>query len=347
MHGPASIAVAELEPARMAEWDAFVRAHEDGSVYHLAAWKRIFEDSFAQRTYLLAAWRGETLAGVLPLVRMKSLLFGNSLVSMGHLVYGGPLASTPEALAALDEAAIGLAGRLDADHLEYRGRRPQHAEWARHAGRYATFRKTILPSPDENLKAIPRKQRAVVRKAIKQGLTSEPTSSVDELHRIMAISYRNLGTPAFPRRYFRILKDALGADCEILTIRHEGRPVAAVMSFFFGNEVLPYYGGGTGEARALGANDFMYWEVMRRACERGCTLFDFGRSKTGTGAYNFKKYWGFEPEPLDYEFYLRKGAEVPDRSPLNPKYRSAIAVWKRLPLWVTMRLGPLLAKHLG
>jgi len=347
MRSNPQISVGELNWESRADWDAFVEGHGEGTVYHLSAWKRIFERAFRQRTYLLEARRAGAVAGVLPLVHIKSRLFGNSLVSMGHLVYGGPLADGEDVRAALDEAALQLGERLDVDHLEYRCRTPQHEDWPRRSGRYATFRKTIAPDPEANLKAIPRKQRAVVRKGINAGLTSEVSEDVATLHRIMAVSYRNLGTPSFPERYFAILQEELGALCETLTIRHDGKSVAAVMSFHFKDEVAPYYGGSLPVARRLGANDFMYWEVMRRACERGAGIFDFGRSKIGTGAYNFKKFWGFEPQPLDYEFVLRKSHEIPDVSPLNPKYQRAIALWKRLPLALTMRLGPVLAKHLG
>jgi len=347
MHGALPISIDEVAPDELPAWDNYVETHPEGTVYHLGVWQRIFERAFRQRSYLLAARRAGALAGVLPLLHIKSPLFGNSLVSMGHLVYGGPLADDDDTRAALDDAAIQLGDRLDVDHLEFRSRVPRHPDWPRRSGRYATFRKALAPDPETNLKAIPRKQRAVVRKGMKNGLVSEPSADMDTLHRIMAISYRNLGTPSFPRRYFRILQEELGERCDCLLIKHEDSCVAAVMSFYFKGEVAPYYGGGVAEARSLGANDFMYWEVMRRACEQGYTIFDFGRSKAGTGAYNFKKYWGIEPEPLDYEFFLRQGSELPDHSPLNPKYQRAIAAWKRLPLWLTMRIGPVLAKDLG
>jgi FemAB-related protein (PEP-CTERM system-associated) len=119
------------------------------------------------------------------------------------------------------------------------------------------------------------------------------------------------------------------------------------MSFYFRDEVLPYYGGGTAQARSLAANDFMYWEVMRRACERGCRIFDFGRSKRGTGAFDFKKNWGFPAQPLSYQFIMRRGEEPPDINPLNPKFRIFIETWKRLPLSIANRLGPHIVRYLG
>jgi len=120
-----------------------------------------------------------------------------------------------------------------------------------------------------------------------------------------------------------------------------------VLSFFFRNEVLPYYGGGTPRARHLGANDFMYWELMTRAADRGARLFDFGRSKIGTGSFAFKKNWGFEPEPLHYQYWLQPGREIPDHNPLNPKYRTMIAAWKRLPLPIANIIGPAIVRGIG
>ncbi len=132
-----------------------------------------------------------------------------------------------------------------------------------------------------------------------------------------------------------------------LTIVHDGVPVASVMSFYFRDEVLPYYGGGTGEARRHAANDFLYWDLMRRACERGIRVFDFGRSKRDVGSFRFKKHWGFEPEPLAYEIRLVRATDVPDVNPLNPKYRMFVESWKRLPLPLSRLLGPPLARNLG
>jgi FemAB-related protein (PEP-CTERM system-associated) len=187
----------------------------------------------------------------------------------------------------------------------------------------------------------------MVRKGIKGGLVSEIDDHVDGLHRVYAESVRNLGTPVFPKRYFAALQQVFGDACQVLTVQHDREPVSSVMSFFFRDEVLPYYGGCTEAARPVAANDFMYWEVMRRAAERGCRLFDFGRSKYGTGAFSFKKNWGFDPEPLTYEYKLIRSVELPDINPLNPKYQLFIALWKRLPLPVANVVGPWLARDLG
>jgi FemAB-related protein (PEP-CTERM system-associated) len=187
----------------------------------------------------------------------------------------------------------------------------------------------------------------MVRKGIDRGLTATVDRDVDLLHGIYAESVRNLGTPVFGRRYFRLLAEAFGADLDVTTVRDAGTPVAAVMNFHWRDEVVPYYGGGTAAARGCYANDFMYWSVMRQAAARGATLFDFGRSKEGTGAFAFKKNWGFEPTPLSYYFNVAEGRTIPENNPLNPKYRLMIAAWKRLPLPVANILGPMLVRGVG
>ncbi len=138
-----------------------------------------------------------------------------------------------------------------------------------------------------------------------------------------------------------------GGDCSVLLVTKDSAIVSAVLSFRFRNEILPYYAGDLPAARDLAANDFKYWELMRKGAEAGCTLFDYGRSKLGTGSYHFKKNWGFEPVPLHYEYRLYEATEVPDQNPLNPKYRLFIQAWRRLPMPVANWLGPQLVKYLG
>ncbi len=277
---------------------------------------------------------------------VKSMLFGNALISAPFCVYGGIAAISDDARIALDESASGLARELGVDYLEMRNYRQRH-ENRPHKELYVTFRKDLDPDPEENLKAIPRKQRAMVRKGIKAGLTAVVDNDVDRLYAAYAESARNLGTPVFSKKYFENLKKVFTDSCEMLIVEHQGRLVGGVMNFYFRDEVLPYYGGGTEQARDLKANDFMYWEVMRRAVEKGIKVFDYGRSKEGTGSYRFKKHWGFEPQPLFYEFDLVKVSSMPDINPLNPKYQMFISMWKRLPLPVSNVVGPWISKDLG
>jgi FemAB-related protein (PEP-CTERM system-associated) len=345
-----AISCKPLEPAGEAAWDAFVRARPDGTFFHLSGWRHVIARAFGHPTHYVLAERDGAIVGVLPLGQVKTRLFGHSLISVPFCVYGGPLAVDDEALAALAEHAAQLMRRLDAPVLEFRWREPPPAldgDWQTRSDLYVTFRKAFTGDHAANLKAIPRKQRAMVRKGIDRGLTSVMDSGTGRLHRIYAESVRNLGTPVFGRSFFDILVETFREDVDIVTVLDGQTAIASVLSFYFRDEVLPYYGGGRAIARERHGNDFMYWEVMRRAAARGYRLFDFGRSKVGTGSFAFKKNWGFTPAPMHYSFRLAPGASVPDTNPLNPKYRLMIATWKRLPLLVANLIGPHVVRGVG
>jgi FemAB-related protein (PEP-CTERM system-associated) len=339
-----------LNDASAPAWDAFVDSAPNATFFHRAGWRTIIERAFGHTAHYLMTERDGAITGILPLGHVRTKLFGNSLMSVPFCVYGGPIAVDDESAAALQQEADRIMERTGAPVLEYRLREPgppDEGAWRTRDDLYVTFRKTIDASDDVNLKAIPRKQRAMVRKGIDRGLVSVANNAIDPLFGIYAESVRNLGTPVFSRRYFALLRDVF-ADCmDVVTILDEGAPIAAVMNFYFRDEVLPYYGGGTAKARERAANDFMYWEVMRRAAARGSRLFDFGRSKLGTGAFAFKKNWGFVPAPLHYRYKLAPGAAIPDHNPLNPKYRLMIAAWKRLPLPVANLIGPHIVRGVG
>ncbi len=329
-----------------ASWDAFVEAHPAATFFHLYGWRRVLERAYRHRTHYLCATREGRVVGVLPLAEVKSWLFGHTLVSTPFCVYGGAVAEDVATRDSLIDAACKLATELGVDTLELRNMERVRPEWPC-KDLYVTFRKPISADDEENLKAIPRKQRAMVRGGITAGLVSQIDQDVATAWDVYSESVRNLGTPVFPLEYFKILAAEFGERCEVLKVQHAGQTVASVLSFYFRDEVLPYYGGGTHASREVNANDFMYWELMRRAAARGLRIFDYGRSKRDTGSFRFKKHWGFEPAPLYYEYFLVKAREMPNVSPTNPKYALFLKVWQRLPLWLSRRIGPFLSRSLG
>lgn len=347
-----AVTLKEMDARSAPAWDAFVRATPAATFFHLGAWAEVIRRAFGHATHYVMAEQDGAVVGVLPLARMKTLLFGDLLASTPFCVYGGSVAATPEAAAALDAHAMALRERLGVPALEFRRRQAPDPGWTARPPLYFTFRKPIALTGDDakDMQAnIPRKQRAEVRKAIEKfGLRSVSNSDTATLHRVYAESVRNLGSPVFPARYFRLLAEAFPDEHDVTTVLDGETPVASVLNFHFREEVLPYYGGGLRAARENRANEFMYWQVMRRAGrERGARLFDFGRSKLGTGAFDYKKNWGFEPEELHYCYRLAPGAAIPENNPNNPKYRLFIAAWKRLPVPVANLLGPPLVRGLG
>lgn len=339
------------DPGDMPRIAAFVLAHPEGTPFHLPAWLEGVEAGTGQRAHMLITERGGRIAGVLPLTEIRSMLFGKALVSSGFAVGGGALAENEEAADALLAEGWRLAERLGCPSLELRGGRPPVATgWQHKEGTYAGFVRSLAMDDDAELKAIPRKQRAEVRKALDAGLdvaVGRGPADRGAHYAVYAESVRNLGTPVFPRSLFDAVLDRFGEDADILTVRHGGVAVASVLSLYHKGMVLPYWGGGTFGARALRANELMYFSLMCHARRRGCTAFDFGRSKTGTGPYAYKKNWGFEPRPLAYAVRTADGAEAREINPLSPKYRAQIALWKKLPLWLANRIGPPIARGLG
>jgi len=341
------LVVRPATPSDAAEWDAFVERCADATFFHRFGWREIIDDIFRHRSHYLVAERAGSIAGILPLAEVRSRMFGHSLSSLPFCVYGGPAADDAEAEHALIEEATRLARTLDVEYLELRNRAAKCPAWA-HQDIYVTFRRELLPEAEANLLAVPRKQRAMIRKGIKNGLRSETDASVDRFFALYADNAHRHGTPPFAKEYFARLLKVFGDACEVLVVVDAAnQPVSGVMSFYFRDEVLPYYAGDTVAARDLAANDFKYWELMRRACERGVRVFDYGRSKQGTGSFDFKRNWGFESAPLAYEFQLLRREAVPQNNPLNPKYRLLIALWRKLPLPVVNVLGPHIVRNLG
>ncbi|MDL2336246.1 MAG: FemAB family PEP-CTERM system-associated protein [Pseudomonadota bacterium] len=343
-----SIKLLSLHDAATAlRWDRFVMSCPSATFFHRAGWQQIMSAVFRHDTYFLFSETDGVIDGVLPLAHVKSMLFGNSLVSLPFAVYGGVAATEVAVASALEDEAQRIAQRLGVDHLEFRNVNARHEDWPQQ-DLYVTFRREIFPEEEANMLAIPRKQRAMVRKGIKNGLRSDIDSDVDRFFALYADNVHRHGTPALPKRYFQALQAQFGEDCSVLTVSApDGRALSSVLSFYFRDEVLPYYAGDDESARELAANDFKYWELMRLSCSRGIKVFDYGRSKQGTGSYSFKKNWGFEPAPLHYEYCLYKRDAVPQNNPANAKFRLMIEAWRRMPIGMANWLGPYVVRNLG
>ena len=346
-----SVLIRTLDATARPAWDRFVLQDcPQASFFHLSAWKTVIEKAYGQNCPYLYAERDGQIVGVLPLVHIKSRLFGNRLISNGFTIGGGVAAMDPEAAQALDAEALRLMTSLKVSDLEYRRSADHQGQpgWTAKSEIYANFSRPMAAAEDECLKQIPRKQRAVVRKALDANqLTEDIDLTPARFFPLYAFSMRNMGTPVFGMTFFKILMEEFAGSVDCLTVLHQGQPVSSVLNFYFRGAVMPYYTGCLLKARELGANDFMYWRLMRRAVERGCTVFDFGRSKFGTGPFSFKKNWGFEPSPITHEFLTADGQPPSEINPLNPKYRLFIAAWKRLPLWLANALGPLVVREIG
>ncbi len=316
--------------------DGLIARHDAATPFHSRAWIGAVARGCRQKAHVLIADDG-----LLPLNEIHSPIFGRALVSSGFAVNGGILADDQRTADALGEAASALAQRLSCPTLELRGGIiPQG--WERDTETYLGFVRDLAADDDAELLAIPRKQRAEVRRALGNNLTVDIGDRCAH-YAVYAESVRNLGTPVFPRALFDAVLDAMDAD--VLTVRRDGVPLASVLSLYWRGTVMPYWGGGTAAARSARANDMMYFALMRHARARGCARFDFGRSKAGTGAAAFKHNWGFAGIPLSYA--KRSIGKPRSINPLDARYSRKVAVWRRLPLPLANALGPMIARGLG
>lgn len=346
-----ALTIKQYEPSQAAAWDAYVHRSPQATFCHLSGWGRVIERVWKHKSYHLFAESNGTVTGVLPLFHVHSRLFGSMLVSSPNAVYGGVAADDEESRKALIDAAKKIAGNLQVDYLELRHAFENEAEDDAQLHRkelYYTFEHPITTDEEALMKTFPRDLRRMIRQGPKNGLVSQVGQEelLDDFYEVYATSVRNLGTPVFSKRLFAEMLAEFPETSDIVLIRQGGRVAGGVLSFYFRDTVMPYYGGAYAEFYRAGINNFMYWELMRHAAARGFTRFDFGRSKIGTGAYDFKRGWGMEVRALPYQFYLVRAKEMPNLNPTNPKFELMIKTWKRLPLGVTKLLGPVIVKNL-
>lgn len=336
------------DPAELRRIEGFV-AQTGGSLFHRPAWLQAVAAGTGQRAAGLVCERLGVVTGWLPLTEVRSALFGKALVSSGFGVGGGILAESPEAGRVLAEAAERHAQAGGFPGIELRGGPiPEH--WDAWSDKHCGFIRPLAASDEAELNAIPRKARAEVRKGLAfdhRVTIGRGASDLAAHYACYSESVRNLGTPVFPRALFVAMLDAFPDSSDILTVWDGERPLASVLSFYHDGAVMPFWGGGVFAARAARANERMYYELMLHARRQGMARFDFGRSKTGSGPFAFKKNWGFAPEPLTYGAWTAAGAKGRNIDPTDAGYSRKIELWKKLPLALANTLGPWIARGLA
>ncbi len=326
-------------------WNEFVESHPQGTPFHLTAWRDCIHQTFGYQPRSMLAESGGRIRAVLPLFLVSSPLAGRILLSSPFAVYGGVLAADEEAKAALKAELEAFARSEKVQYVELRNAWDSQCMGYERIHRYVTFTHELRGTEEELLFTIPKKTRNLVRKSLKCGLTAHRTENLEPFYRIYFKNLRRLGTPAFPRDYFPRILRAFGDMVYVLEIRHHDRPVAVMLTFEYKGAVMPYYGASDRDAHHLAPNNFLYWELMRSGLERGLHVLDFGRSKKiDDGVFFFKSQWGSVMRELPYEILLVNRRTLPNLSPTNPKFSLFIEAWKRLPLWLANRLGPLLIK---
>jgi serine/alanine adding enzyme len=341
--------VRRATPADDARWDAYVTSNPAGHRYHLSAWRRIIESSFAHDSYSLVAEAGDgRLSGVLPLTRVRSRLFGDFLVSLPYVNYGGPCADDRPTARALVRSAVDLARSLGVAHLELRTEDACDEYGLRARAAKVSARLPLPASADALWKTFPSKLRSQVNRALKENMTVRVggEDELDAFYQVFSINMRDLGTPVYSRNFFRNILREQSFSSRLVTLHLGSVAVAAGFLIGFKTTIEVPWASSLREYNRLSPNMLLYWSMLKYACEAGYAEFDFGRSSPDSGPYKFKLQWGARPAPLNWHYYVRDDGALPELSPQNPRYRMAVRMWQRMPLALTRLIGPPIVKNI-
>ena len=327
------------------DWSDVLREAEGATFCHLPGWRRVMEGPMGHEYLFLAARsRHGKLLGGLPLVRMRSPIFGHHLVSVPFLNYGGPLG--PNAIrTALAEAAKHLALDSGADRLVLRNRTPLSVGLDQ--GRDKVMVRMALGNDPEALwtGGLPAKLRSQIRRPQKEGMTCRfGPGERHAFYTVFTENMRDLGTPVHSRRLFDALVEVFPEEVIFGVVYKGEEPVAGGCGFLWGGEFEMTWASALRKYNRMAPNMLLYWSFMEKAIERGAALFNFGRCTPGGGTHRFKRQWGGDDTPLHWLEWDRHGSGEPSAD--SWAFRTATRVWKHLPLRVTNRVGPFLSRRI-
>lgn len=340
---PVECSIATVEES--ADWDRYVTAADAATGYHLWRWQYVFDRALGHRCHYLIARRGASMVGVLPLVEVRSRLFGRALSSLPYVNYGGVLASDQAAAVALLESAGDLARRRALSYVLMRHSRRVFSDVPARSHK-VTLLLQLAATSQVMWDRLDRKVRNQVRKAEKSGVTIECGGAelLNDFYGIFARNMRDLGTPVYGRNLFAAILEQFPVEARLHVARLKGRAIAGALSYAYRNRIEVPSASSLREFRALCPNHLLYWSIICYALAQGHGVFDFGRSTPDDGTYHFKRQWGAEPLQLWWEYHLGDGARLPSADRHSSTFRASIEIWKRLPTAVATLIGPRLAR---
>ncbi len=333
---------------RIKQWDDYVASHPEGSIYHLTAWQLLISKQFGHSSsYLYSLDDKQKINAVLPVVQLKSRLFGNYMVSVPYFNYGGALADTAQLATGLMAEAGNIAQKNNASHVEFRDTQTYEGNWGLREDKVVML--LDLPSESETLwKDIGTKVRAQIKRPQREPVSVKHggLDLLDDYYQVFAQNMRDLGTPVYAKSFFKFILEAFPDNAHIICVYHNNKPAAVGFLLGYKNRMEIPWASALREFNRISVNMLLYWEVLKYSIEQGYTQFDFGRSTINAGTYRFKKQWGAKPRQLYWHYWLSEGQDVPRLNPDNPKYKLVIAVWQKLPVWLTKIIGPPIVKNL-
>lgn len=329
-------------------WDRFVTASNGSTCYHLTGWKDVIEESFGHKTYyLLSEGKEGRINGILPLVHLKSILFGNSMVSLPYFNFGGICSDNDTVHHQLIKEAIHIANRVKADHIELRHTR--HIQELQEKTSKVSMMLDLPQDSDMLWSDLSSNLRRKIRKPEKEGMYLKlgREEELDSFYTVFSINMRDLGTPVYSKKFFSNILRRFPNNSWLYTVyEKKGSPVASAFLIGFKQRIEMPWVSSIKAYNKYYPNSLLYWSSLKLACEMGYRRFDFGRSTPGEGTFRFKQQWNAQPVQLYWHYWIRNGGPLPNINPKNPKYQTAIRIWQNIPVEITKLIGPLIVKNL-
>ena len=342
-----SYVVSELSDSDAVEWDRYVDQHPEGTLFHKFAWASLIKEVLHQKPrYLKAQNSAGNIVGVLPLVNLKSVVFGNFLVSMPYFNYGGVLADSEEVASVLVNASTDIADKLNVSHVQYRCSSECMTESFPVAKHKVNMILDLPESQDALGKSIGSKRRSQIKRPIREGVSHKigGRELIDDFYEVFCINMRDLGTPVYSKKLFESIFDTFPDNTNICVVYWEGKPVSTGFLMHYKNKLEIPWASTVRYANRISVNMYLYWQILSYAIEKGFKQFDFGRSTIHAGTYKFKKQWGAQPQQCYWYHYVPEGKALPDLSPDNESFGLAIKIWQKLPIPITKIFGPHIVK---
>lgn len=341
-----SLSIQKLTQDLEHKWNEYALKNA-ASIYHDTRWKHLIEKVFGHKTHYIIAIDEGSVVGILPLVQLKSRLFGNFMVSMPYFNYGGVIADNDEIVRSLLKSANELSIELACSHIEMRFDEVINLDLPVRIDK-VTMLLDLPDDPDKLWQAIGSKRRAQVKRPIREGVEfiSGGMELLDEFYHVFSNNMRDLGTPVYSKNFFREIIRAFSENSFIVVVRLDGKPVGAgFLLGHLGRLEIPW-ASTLRKYNRLGINMYMYWNILKFAIENKYAVFDFGRSSKDAGTLKFKKQWGSTEKQLYWYYDMDENDPLPGLNPDNKKYKTAISVWRKLPVAVTKLIGPPIVKNL-
>ena len=338
--------------AHSMKWDHYVAHKDNASIYHFWEFKRIVQASFGHKTIYLAAFDSNNkICGVLPAIEMNSRLFGHFIVSLPFFTYGAALADNETVENELYGSLIDYAKQENIQHIELRAmhKKKKLQESAPCKDSKVSMVRALSDSSEQLWSDIGTKVRAQIKKAQRYELDMKfgKAELINDFYAVFSTNMRDLGTPVYSKRFFsELMTSKLHKQFDIGVVYFKNKPVACCFLMTHQDMMEIPWASTLQSSNDMNTNMFMYWEILKKATQKGCHFFDFGRSSKDASTYRFKKQWGAQPQQLYWYYWLPDGESLPELNPNNPKYKLLISVWQRLPVWVSQLIGPSVVKYL-